>query len=196
MTAFPTIVLASGNAGKVDEFQAFFAEFGLNLALKPPDLEIEETGETFAENARLKASGVAAATGQWALADDSGLEVMALDRRPGVYSARYGRSDAERIARVLHELGDRPDRQAQFVCAIAVAAPDGGVVAEALGICTGEILHAPRGDRGFGYDPIFYVPELGQTFGELSAAEKHRLSHRARAMALLRPQIQAIDFGS
>jgi XTP/dITP diphosphohydrolase len=154
------LVVATGNPGKLREMQAYLADLNWELTLKPEELEIEETGETFAENACLKASQVAKATGNWAIADDSGLAVDALNGAPGVYSARYGNTDSERIARLLRELGDEKNRQAQFVCAIAIARSDGAIALQSEGVCRGEILHAPRGNGGFGYDPIFYVPEI------------------------------------
>ena len=120
------LIVATGNPGKLKEIQEYLEETNWELQLKPQDLEIEETGTTFAENARLKAVTVAQVTGQWAIADDSGLAVDALNGRPGIHSARYGSSDGDRIQRLLRELGDRDDRQAQFICAIAIANPQGG----------------------------------------------------------------------
>ncbi|MGA7932713.1 MAG: RdgB/HAM1 family non-canonical purine NTP pyrophosphatase, partial [Kovacikia sp.] len=153
------LVVATGNPGKLKEMQSNLMGLDWELTLKPAELEIEETGETFADNACLKASQIALATGQWAIADDSGLAVDALNGAPGVYSARYGKTDTERIERLLHELGSQPNRDAHFVCVIAVAQPDGQIVLQAEGICSGKILHEPRGSSGFGYDPVFYVPE-------------------------------------
>lgn len=186
------LVVATGNPGKLREMQPYLAGLDWELQLKPPELEIDETGTTFRENAALKASQIAKATGQWAIADDSGLAVAALDGAPGVYSARYADSDAARIARLLRELGDRRDRQAQFVCAIALARPDGSIALEAEGICPGEILTAPRGDGGFGYDPIFYVPEKGMTFAEMPHEMKQEISHRGRAFQALLPQLKKL----
>jgi XTP/dITP diphosphohydrolase len=114
--------------------------------------------------------------------------VEALQGGPGLYSARYGKTDAERIERLLRELGNHRHRQAKFVCAIALARPDGTIAAESEGICEGEILFAPRGKQGFGYDPIFYVPEYQKTFAEMTPAEKHQVSHRGKAFANLLPQ--------
>jgi len=159
------------------------------LQLKPEELEIEETGETFIANACLKASEIAKATGEWSIADDSGLMVDALDGQPGIYSARYGSSDADRISRLLKELESEQNRQAQFVCAIAIARPDGTIALQVEGICRGEILHTPRGTAGFGYDPIFYVPAQQQTFAEMTAEIKRSHSHRGRAFQALIPQI-------
>jgi XTP/dITP diphosphohydrolase len=191
------LVVATGNPGKLKEMQQLLAETPWELRLKPPGLEIEETGQTFGENARLKASQVAQAVGQWAIADDSGLMVDALGGAPGVYSARYGqewgdRTDHDRLQRVLQQLADRDDRGAQFVCAIAVARPDGTIVLETEGICRGEITRTPAGTGGFGYDPIFYVPELGQTFASLTPDQKQALSHRGRAFAALLPHLAAL----
>ena len=187
-----TLVVATGNPGKLKEMQTYLEGLDVQLTLKPEDLEIEETGETFLANACLKASEVAKATGQWAIADDSGLAVDALNGAPGVYSARYEKTDADRIARILRELGNENNREAQFVCAIAIARPDGEIVLETEGICRGEIIHAPRGSGGFGYDPIFYVPSEQLTFAEMSPETKRSLSHRGKAFQALLPQLKEI----
>lgn len=183
------LVVATGNPGKLQEMQAYLANLGWQLTLKPAELEIEETGDTFAANACLKASQVAQATGNWAIADDSGLQVDALNGAPGVYSARYGKTDKERIARLLGELGDEPNRQAQFVCAIAIARPDSAIALQAEGICRGEILYAPRGTGGFGYDPIFYVQAEQMTFAQMTPELKRKISHRGQAFQSLLPQL-------
>jgi XTP/dITP diphosphohydrolase len=187
-----TVVVATGNPGKLTEMQAHLQDLGWTLVLKPEDVEVDETGSTFIENARLKASEVAKATGQWAIADDSGLAVDALNGAPGLYSARYGSSDADRINRLLTELGDNPNRSAQFVCAIALARPDGTIALETEGICRGEILDGPKGTGGFGYDPIFYVPEIGQTFAEMSPAQKDAISHRGIAFQQMMPELRSL----
>jgi XTP/dITP diphosphohydrolase len=186
---FPSIaprplVVATSNRGKLQELQTYLTHSGWELCLKPPELEIAETGATFAANAALKASGTAIATGKWALADDSGLEVAALNGGPGVYSARYANTDAQRIDRLLGELAGQTQRQARFVCAIAIAQPDGSIAATAEGVCDGEILLAPVGTGGFGYDPIFYVPDRGLTFAEMPLELKQQVSHRGRALAI------------
>jgi XTP/dITP diphosphohydrolase len=190
-----TLVLATTNPGKLREMQKYLAESGWELELMPPDMEIVETGETFAANASLKATQVAQALGKWAIADDSGLSVAALNGAPGVYSARYATTDRERIDRVLRELTDASDRQAQFICNIAVARPDGTIVLLIEGICPGKILTEPRGDRGFGYDPIFYVSEAQLTFAEMTPEMKQSWSHRGKALAQVLPQLSQIDFG-
>jgi XTP/dITP diphosphohydrolase len=188
------LIVATSNPGKLKEMQAYLTdpELGLELVLKPAELEIEETGVTFLENACLKASEVAKALGEWAIADDSGLQVDALNGAPGIFSARYGTSDANRIERLLKELGDEPNRSAQFVCAVAVARPDGAIALQTEGICPGEILNAPQGKDGFGYDPIFYVPAQGMTFAEMPGDVKHRVSHRGLAFAQLLPKLGAL----
>jgi len=184
------LVVATGNPGKLREMQAYLADSGWELALKPEDLDVEETGETFAENAGLKASIIAKVTGNWAIADDSGLRVDALNGDPGVYSARYGNTDAERIERLLRELGDQENRQARFVCAIAVANPQGEIVViQSEGVCHGEILFSPAGDGGFGYDPVFYVPEQQLTFAQMRTDLKKSISHRGHALKALLPQL-------
>lgn len=186
------LVVATGNPGKLQELQSYLAESGWTLQLKPAELEIEETGQTFAANAALKAQQTAIATGEWAIADDSGLSVDALNGAPGLFSARWGNSDRERIDRLLRELGDNPQRSAAFICAIAVASPQGEIVLAVEGNCPGEILHAPRGAGGFGYDPIFWVPDLQLSFAELAPDQKRQISHRGRALAQLLPQLRSL----
>lgn len=191
------LVIASGNAGKVGEFSRLLAGLGLELRPQPEGLEVEETGSSFAENAAIKASAVARLTGCWALADDSGLCVAALGGAPGVHSARYAATDAARIARLLEELADEEladteERRAQFSAALAVADPHGRVRLAVEGHCPGVILEAPRGTGGFGYDPVFHVPEAGQTFAEMDSATKARLGHRGRAFAALEPQLRQL----
>jgi XTP/dITP diphosphohydrolase len=190
------LVIASGNAGKVREFGHLLAGLGLEIQPQPEGLEVEETGATFAENARLKASAVARACREWALADDSGLSVDALGGAPGVHSARYADSDSARIARLLQELDDdanrsaaNPSRQAHFAAALALADPSGTIRLEVEGRCPGVILDAPRGTGGFGYDPVFLVPEAGLTFAEMPSTLKAKLGHRGRAFAQLTPAL-------
>ncbi|WP_299405023.1 RdgB/HAM1 family non-canonical purine NTP pyrophosphatase [Acaryochloris sp. IP29b_bin.148] len=189
----PPLIVATQNPGKLKEMQQHLADLPWDLQLMPPDLEIEEIGTTFSENAILKATQVAQQLEQWAIADDSGLEVMALDGAPGIYSARYGKTDTDRIQRLLTELQGKTDRSAQFVCVIALARPDGSVACQAKGICPGEILQAPQGEGGFGYDPVFYVPSQQQTFAELSASAKRQISHRGEAFKALMPQLLALQ---
>ena len=198
MSQAPTVlVIASGNAGKVREFGALLADLGLETRPQPEGLDVEETGTTFAANARLKAEAVARATGCWALADDSGLSVDALGGAPGVHSARYADSDTARIERLLNELAEAgahsgSARSAAFTAALALANPAGEVVLQVEGHCPGRILEAPRGDGGFGYDPVFFVPEAGLSFAEMTHAQKAELGHRGRAFAALKPRLQEL----
>ncbi|MFQ3584823.1 MAG: RdgB/HAM1 family non-canonical purine NTP pyrophosphatase [Cyanobacteriota bacterium] len=187
------LILASSSPGKLREFNAFFqacaCASGWELRLKPAELEVEETGATFAENALLKATTVAKALGEWTIADDSGLSVKALKGAPGIHSARYAPTDAARIDRLLKEMDGIPDREATFHCAVALADPQGQVRALVEGVCQGQILTQPRGEGGFGYDPLFWVPELGLTFAEMSSAQKEEIGHRGRALRALKEQL-------
>lgn len=183
----PRLLLATNNYGKVAEYRALLAGCGWEIVTPTDlglDLGVDESGFDYRTNAKIKAEAFAKASGLLALADDSGLEVDALDGRPGPLSARYGggRSDEERFQRVLSELKGVPaeKRQARFRCVIALAEP-GGKVLFAEGECEGLIATGPRGDNGFGYDPIFYLPDRGLTMAELSWEEKNRISHRGRA---------------
>ena len=186
------LIVATSNPGKLREMAEYLAGLDWQLELKPQELEIIETGTTFLANARLKASEVAKALGQWAIADDSGLGVDALNGAPGIYSARYGKTDQERITRLLNALGDNPQRKAKFICAIAISRPDGAIALETEGVCPGEILTETRGEGGFGYDPIFYVPEMKQTFAQMSSETKNRVSHRGQAFAQLLPELKKV----
>ena len=156
---------------------------------QPEGLEIEETGSTYLENARLKAETVARLTGCWALADDSGLEVDALGGAPGLYSARYAPTDHERIHRLLHELGSSPYRSASFNSAMALADPSGTTVLEAEGVCRGEILTAPQGHGG-GYDPIFWVREAGMSYAEMNQHLRDRLGSRGKAARAIADELK------
>jgi XTP/dITP diphosphohydrolase len=188
----PTLVIASGNAGKVREFGHLLAGLELEIRAQPEGLEVVETGRTFAENARLKAMTVARTSGCWALADDSGLSVTALGGAPGVHSARYADSDPDRIARLLGELEGADDRSAKFTAALAVADPSGCIRLEVEGSCSGLILNEARGMGGFGYDPVFFVPDTGLTYAEMDKELKGRIGHRGRAFALLAPQLREL----
>ncbi|MBI5480464.1 MAG: XTP/dITP diphosphatase [Deltaproteobacteria bacterium] len=195
------LVMATRNPNKVRELQHLLADLAvevLSLADRPDVPEVVEDGDTFAANAVKKASAVAAATRLPALADDSGLEVEALHGQPGVQSARYagaGHDDAANNHKLLAALAGVPPtrRTARFRCAIALADPTGrpGAAVEVReGTCEGVILDAPRGQNGFGYDPLFLYPELGRTFAELTLEEKSRLSHRARALSAMLPVLR------
>lgn len=182
------VILASKNQHKLTELSSILSKLGFEIALESDyglDIEVEETGVTFEENSLLKAEAVMKASGMPVLADDSGLMVDALSGAPGVYSARYGnkKSDAERTAYLLENMKDIPDAQrgARFVCVITCLFPDGKKIV-ARGECPGVIARAPKGENGFGYDPVFYLPEYGMTYAELPAEQKNAISHRARAL--------------
>lgn len=180
-------VLASHNKGKLEEMQSILGELGVEVVSQSDvglELEPEENGMTFAENARIKAQAVMEASGLAAIADDSGLCVDALNGGPGVYSARYGGEgldDKGRYTLLLNSMRGQTTRAAHFACAIACAFP-GGKTLTAEGRCDGAIAFAPLGEGGFGYDPVFLVPEKGKTFGQLTAEEKSEISHRGRAL--------------
>ena len=180
-------VLATHNPGKLREMSAILGELGVEV-VSPEDLgitvDVEETGSTFAENAMLKAKAICAAAGLPAIADDSGLCVDALNGGPGVYSARYGGEgldDKGRYMLLLNSMRGQTTRKAHFACAIACAFPNGDELT-AQGQCDGAIAFAPMGEGGFGYDPVFLVPEKGKTFGQLTAEEKSAISHRGKAL--------------
>jgi XTP/dITP diphosphohydrolase len=184
----PDLLLATTNVHKLEEFRTIFAELPfrlLSLRDLQLDLDVEETGTTFAENAELKAVAYARASGLLSLADDSGLEIDGLDGAPGIYSARFagqGVSYEERFRILLERLQGLPVERwtARFRCAITVAEPS-GYYQTVEGTLEGRIAESPRGENGFGYDPIFFVPELGKTTAELPSALKNKISHRGRA---------------
>lgn len=199
MMNFSQLVLASHNPGKLKELQAML---GNSVQVRSvgefSDVEPEETGLSFVENAILKARHAARVSGLPALADDSGLAVDALGGAPGIYSARYadGQGDAANNAKLLEALRDVPDaeRGARFVCVLALLRhADDPLPILCEGLWYGRILHAPSGSNGFGYDPLFWVPERVCSSAELPPAEKNRLSHRARAMALLKQRLGLIN---
>ena len=182
------VILASKNPHKLTELSAILSQHGFEIALESEyglDIDVDETGTTFEENSLLKAEAVMKASGLPVLADDSGLMVDALDGAPGVYSARYGHksSDGERTAFLLENMKDVPDdkRTAKFVCVITCLWPDGRKIV-ARGECPGVITREVHGENGVGYDPVFYLPELGMTYAELPSEQKNAISHRARAL--------------
>lgn len=179
-------VLASHNKGKLSEMQAILGELGVEIVLQSDlglALEPEENGETFEANARIKAKAVMEASGLPAIADDSGLCVDALGGAPGVYSARYGglEDDAARYRLLLQNLRGSMTRAAHFHTAVVCCFPDGTELT-AEGDCHGTIAYAPQGENGFGYDPVFFVPQLRKTFAQLTAGEKNAISHRGNAL--------------
>ncbi len=194
------MLIATGNKGKAREFAEMLADFSVecvDLSTLAGVAEPEETGATFRANACLKASYYAKASGCWALADDSGLEVDAIDRSPGVKSARWaaihnaGSGDQANNALLLKQIAHVPEaeRTARFVCVLALADPQGRVVLTARDTVEGRMLHGPRGSNGFGYDPLFYIESFARTTAELSPGEKHAISHRGKALQTLRTMV-------
>ena len=182
------MVLASKNAHKLVEMRDILSAQGVEVVLESDvgvDVDVEETGTTFEENALLKARAVMEATGLPSIADDSGLMVDALNGAPGVYSARYGGpalDDAGRYRLLLDNMRGQLDRRCRFVSAICYCFPNGDIVT-ARGECPGTLAYAPKGEDGFGYDPVFFVPSLKKTFAELTGGEKNAVSHRGAALA-------------
>ncbi|MDT8317292.1 MAG: XTP/dITP diphosphatase [bacterium] len=192
------IVLATRNEGKVREFLKLLSSLDLNILSmnKFPEIgDIDESGATFKENALIKAKRVSSITGLITIADDSGLEVEALDGRPGVYSARYAgdaASDRDNYLKLLEEMKDLPeaDRGAAFVCTIASCAPSGEFITT-IGRCKGVIASAPDGEGGFGYDPVFYLPDFACTMASLPSGKKNKISHRGKAVEELKKILPA-----
>lgn len=202
--ALPSGVLGTGNAKKVIELRDLLAYVGVewkSLAECPDAISVEETGNSFTENAQQKATQQARHLGAWVLAEDSGLTVDALRGAPGVRSARYAGEDADDAANnrlLLENLGERPlsERAARFVCHMVLADPQGKVRAESEGYCCGRILFEPRGTAGFGYDPLFEIVEYRKTLAELGLAVKSVISHRARAARGILPElVHLVDCG-
>ena len=196
------VVLASKNKHKLVEISQITEKFGFELVLQSElgvDIDVEETGTTFEENSLLKAEAVMKATGLPALADDSGIAVDALDGEPGIYSARYGfdnsLNDRGRLLLLLKNTEHVPDgqRQAQFVCVITMLTPDGQCI-QARGEVHGELTREPRGENGFGYDPIFFYPPMGMTTAELPPEVKNQVSHRANALNILNEKLKEAGY--
>ena len=196
------VVLASKNKHKLEEISQITRKFDMELVLQSElgvDIDVEETGTTFEENSFLKAEAVMKATGLPALADDSGIAVDALNGEPGIYSARYGfdptLDDWGRLLLLLKNTEHVPDgkRQAQFVCVITLVTPEGQTI-QARGEVHGELLRAPAGENGFGYDPIFYYPPFGKTLAEVTPEEKNQVSHRANALKVLYQKLKEAGY--
>ena len=196
------IVAATGNKHKIEEIESITRKFGMNVITKAEagvgDLEVEETGTTFEENSLIKAEAIMKATGMPAIADDSGLEADALNGAPGVYSARFsgeGATDESNNEKLLKLMENIPDdeRSARFVSVVTLCFPDGTVVA-ARGECPGTLRRSPRGDGGFGYDPLFVPVGYDKTYAEISAEEKNIISHRAKALGILRMKLKETGF--
>ena len=188
-------VLASQNRHKLEEMRSILSAHGVEVVLEADvglDVDVEETGETFAENAMLKAKAVMEASGLPAIADDSGVCVDALNGAPGVYSARYGGPELDDTARyqlLLNNMRGARTRAAHFTSAIACMFPNGDAI-EAEGICPGTIAFAPQGTGGFGYDPVFFLPELRKTYAQLTPEEKAAVSHRGKALAVFEGKLK------
>jgi XTP/dITP diphosphohydrolase len=199
-----TLLIATRNRGKLKEIKKLLEDLPfkiVDLSQYPSIEPVEESGDTFADNASLKASGYARQAAVLTLADDSGLMVDALDGAPGVHSARYageGASDGERTEKLVRALAEVPrsQRGARFVSVIAIAQLDGKIVNVSVGECKGEIALQPRGDGGFGYDPIFIPEGCTLSFAQLEPAEKNRISHRARALSKARAFLRALTAAS
>ena len=185
------LVIASGNQGKIAEFKKLLDDFPFDLMTQPVGFEIEETGSTFMENARIKAIAVSQLTGNLSLADDSGLSVESLGGAPGIYSSRYANSDQERIEKLLEELEPFQNRKAKFECALCIASR-GKALIEVSGFCEGLITLSPKGKNGFGYDPIFEVSGLGETYAEMDHEKKKDIGHRGNAFKLLIPELKKL----
>ena len=185
------LVIASGNQGKIAEFKKLLDDFPFDLMTQPVGFEIEETGSTFMENARIKAIAVSQATGSLSLADDSGLSVESLGGAPGIYSSRYANSDEERIEKLLAELKPFQNRKAKFECALCIAS-GGKALIEVSGFCEGLITLSPKGKNGFGYDPIFEVSGLRETYAEMDHERKKDIGHRGNAFKLLIPELRKL----
>ncbi|MFJ1813411.1 XTP/dITP diphosphatase [Staphylococcus saprophyticus] len=187
------IVIASTNKGKINDFKVIFPDFNvIGIAEIIEDFDVEETGDTFEANAKLKSEAAAKALNKRVIADDSGLEVFALDGEPGVYSARYvgtDKDDDANIDKLLTQLGDETDRSAQFVCVISMSTP-GEETVQFKGTVQGEITLSKIGEHGFGYDPIFYLDDKNKTMAQLSAEEKSEVSHRGKAIEKLRQYLE------
>lgn len=191
------IVAATNNVNKVREIKKIFEPLGFEVVSQHEagiDVDVEETGRTFERNALLKARAVAMLCDDCVMADDSGLCVEALDGRPGVYSARYageGASDAQKIEKLLGEMKDEKNRRAKFVTSMAFIFPDGREIVT-KGEVNGRIIDKPEGENGFGYDPVFYCPELGKTFAQADDDEKNSVSHRGRALKALYGELKQV----
>ena len=187
------IVIASNNKGKLNDFKVIFPDFNIiPISDLVEGFDVEETGTTFEENAKLKSEAGAQAVNKTVIADDSGLEVMALNGEPGVYSARYAgteKDDEANIEKVLDKLGDDTNREARFVCVISMTTARGETI-QFRGELTGEITLDKIGEEGFGYDPIFYVSEKNKTLAQMPAEDKNEISHRKKAIAQLQSYLE------
>ena len=183
------LYLASKNLGKIKEYKKLLFNVNCQLLLQPDSIEVVENGITFRENAIKKASEVSKKTKNYAIADDSGICIDALDGKPGIYSSRYAENDKKRIERVLNELDGEENRGAFFIANVCVCSPSGNVILESEAKCFGNIIPKPRGDSGFGYDPIFEEVSSKLTFAEMNNKLKDSCSHRGKAIKKIIPQL-------
>ena len=186
------LYLASKNLGKIEEYKKLLLDVNCQLLLQPESIEVEENGLTFKDNAIKKASEVSKKTKNYAIADDSGICIDALDGRPGIYSSRYAENDKKRIERVLTELDGEENRSAFFIANICVCSPNGNVILESEAKCFGNIILNPRGKSGFGYDPIFEELSSKLTFAEMNNDLKDLCSHRGKALKKIIPNLLKI----
>tara|TARA_B100000212_G_scaffold276981_1_gene216508 strand:+ start:359 stop:943 length:585 start_codon:yes stop_codon:yes gene_type:complete len=182
----PVLVIASGNNKKVSEISEMLNVLNLDVRKQPESLNVEETGHTYMDNALLKARAASLKTNNWSLADDSGLEVDFLDGKPGIFSARYAKTDSEKLRKLLDELGDTPYRSAKFISCMVLCDPNGKLVKEATGICWGEILKSPKYPNGE-FESIFWVKEANTVYGKLNHSQLLKLGSRGKAARELAP---------
>lgn len=182
----PTLTIASGNQKKVSEISEMLDVLSLKVEKQPDDLNVEETGATYFDNALLKAKAASLATKTWTLADDSGLEVDFLDGRPGIYSARYAKTNVEKIKKLINELSDTPYRSAKFISCMVLCDPEGNLVKDSTGICWGEILREPKYPNGE-FESVFWVKEANCVYGELNQSQLSKLGSRGKAARNIAP---------
>ena len=185
----PTLTIASGNQKKVSEISEMLDVLSLKVEKQPDDLNVEETGATYFDNALLKAKAASLATKTWTLADDSGLEVDFLDGRPGIYSARYAKTNVEKLKKLINELSDTPYRSAKFISCMVLCDPEGNLVKDSTGICWGEILREPKYPNGE-FESIFWVKEANCVYGELSQSQLSKLGSRGKAAKIMSPYLK------
>ena len=182
----PTLTIASGNQKKVSEISEMLDVLSLKVEKQPDDLNVEETGATYFDNALLKAKAASLATKTWTLADDSGLEVDFLDGRPGIYSARYAKTNVEKLKKLINELSDTPYRSAKFISCMVLCDPEGNLVKDSTGICWGEILKEPKYPNGE-FESVFWVKEANCVYGELNQSQLSKLGSRGKAARNIAP---------
>ena len=182
----PTLTIASGNQKKVSEISEMLDVLSLKVEKQPDDLNVEETGATYFDNALLKAKAASLATKTWTLADDSGLEVDFLDGRPGIYSARYAKTNVEKLKKLINELSDTPYRSAKFISCMVLCDPEGNLVKDSTGICWGEILREPKYPNGE-FESVFWVKEANCVYGQLNQSQLSKLGSRGKAARNIAP---------